>query len=133
MAWRFRRSTKIGPFRITATKNGLSASAGVPGARVSVNSKGQVRRTVGIPGSGLYDTELVNPKPSTVRAHARKEQEAQEQQEAQFEDQTPDVSAATGQHDRTEPQPRRWGAATTLLVAVMASIIIVQTIILASR
>lgn len=55
----FRKSKKVGPFRITVGKTGISASAGVPGARVSLNSKGEVRRTVGIPGTGVYDTKKV--------------------------------------------------------------------------
>lgn len=59
MAWRFRRSTKIGPFRFTATKRGFSTSVGVPGARIGLNSKGEVRATGGIPGSGIYDTEII--------------------------------------------------------------------------
>lgn len=55
----FRKSLKFGPFRVTASKSGLSVSGGVPGARVSVNTKGEVRRTVGLPGSGLYDTKKI--------------------------------------------------------------------------
>jgi len=56
----FRKSKKIGPFRITASKGGLSVSGGVPGARVSANTKGEVRRTVGIPGTGIYDTKRID-------------------------------------------------------------------------
>lgn len=59
MAWRFRKSKKIGLVRVTASKTGVSLSAGATGARVSVNSKGEVRRAVGIPGSGAYSTERV--------------------------------------------------------------------------
>lgn len=56
----FRKSKKLfGIFRVTATDRGLSLSAGVPGARVSVNSKGDVRRTVSVPGSGWYDTKKI--------------------------------------------------------------------------
>lgn len=60
MAWQFRKSKKIGPFRITASKRGFSASGGVPGARISANTRGEVRRTVGIPGSGIYSTKRLN-------------------------------------------------------------------------
>ena len=59
VSWRFRRSTKIGPFRLTATKRGFSTSVGVPGARIGINTKGQVRATGGIPGTGIYDTEII--------------------------------------------------------------------------
>jgi hypothetical protein len=50
----FRKSKRFGPFRITAGKRGLSFSAGVPGARLSINSRGEVRESAGVPGSGLY-------------------------------------------------------------------------------
>lgn len=55
----FRKSTKLGPFRLTASKSGLSVSGGVKGARVSVNSKGEVRRNLSIPGTGIYDSRKV--------------------------------------------------------------------------
>jgi hypothetical protein len=60
MGWQLRKSKKIGPLRLTASKSGVSMSAGAPGARVSVNSKGQARRTVGIPGSGVYSTQRID-------------------------------------------------------------------------
>lgn len=56
----FRKSNKLGILRITASKSWLSVSAGRRGARVSVNSKGEVRRTIGVPGSGFTDTKLVS-------------------------------------------------------------------------
>jgi len=55
-----RKSFKVMPgVRMTVSKSGLSTSAGVRGARVSVNSKGQVRRTVGVPGTGVYHTKRI--------------------------------------------------------------------------
>lgn len=55
-----RKSFKVIPgVRMTVSKSGLSASAGVKGARMSVNSKGQVRRTVGVPGTGVYHTKRI--------------------------------------------------------------------------
>lgn len=56
----FRKSKKLGPFRVTLSPRGVSASAGMPGLRVSANSRGEVRRTLGIPGTGVYDTKRVN-------------------------------------------------------------------------
>lgn len=58
----FRKSKKFGPFRLTATSRGLSVSGGVPGARISANTRGEVRRTVGIPGSGIYDVKKIKPR-----------------------------------------------------------------------
>lgn len=56
-----RKSFKVMPgVRMTVSKSGLSASAGVRGARVSVNSKGHVRGTAGIPGTGVYYTQRLN-------------------------------------------------------------------------
>src|SRR3954471_1841476 len=74
MAFRFRKSMKIGGLRITATKSGLSLSGGVRGFRVAVNGKGQLRRTVGIPGTGLYDTKVLG---STGGGRSRPVHEAQ--------------------------------------------------------
>lgn len=60
----FRKSKKVGPFRVTASKSGLSVSGGVKGARVSVNSKGEARRTLSVPGTGIYDTKRIGGKGS---------------------------------------------------------------------
>lgn len=66
----FRKSKKFGPVRITASKSGLSTSVGVKGLRVSANSKGQVRRTVSVPGTGIYDTKRIGSTRSRAGAHA---------------------------------------------------------------
>ena len=57
MGWQLRKSKKFGPFRITLSKRGLSASGGAGPFRASVNSRGQRRRTVRIPGTGVYKTD----------------------------------------------------------------------------
>jgi tetratricopeptide (TPR) repeat protein len=55
---------KIAPgVRLSVSKSTLGLSFGVPGARVSMNTRGDVYRSVGIPGSGLYDV-----KRSSVRS-----------------------------------------------------------------
>jgi len=57
MGFRFRRSIKIAPgVRINLSKSGASTSIGTRGAHVTVGH-GQVRETVGIPGTGLSYTE----------------------------------------------------------------------------
>jgi hypothetical protein len=58
---RFRKSMKVVRFG-SPRASGLLYFDRRRGARVSVNSKGQVRRTVGIPGTGIYDTKVVNSK-----------------------------------------------------------------------
>lgn len=58
MGFRFRKSFKIAPgVRVNVGKKSIGISAGVKGARVSVNSKGRVTKTVGIPGTGLSHTD----------------------------------------------------------------------------
>jgi hypothetical protein len=53
-ALRFRRSIKIAPgLRLNINKTSVGLSAGVRGARYSINSSGRRTRSVGIPGTGL--------------------------------------------------------------------------------
>ncbi|WP_205474222.1 DUF4236 domain-containing protein [Nocardioides sp. SYSU D00038] len=60
MGFRARKSFKVMPgVRMTVSKSGISASAGVRGARVTRTASGRVTRTVGIPGSGLSHTKTV--------------------------------------------------------------------------
>ena len=57
MAFRLFRRIKIAPgITLNLSKSGLSASAGVRGARVTLGPRG-VRRTVGIPGTGISYSE----------------------------------------------------------------------------
>lgn len=63
MAIRFRKSIKLMPgVRVSLSKSGISGSLGTNGARVSVNSKGQVRGTAGLNGTGLSSTTMLNSK-----------------------------------------------------------------------
>ena len=48
--------------RMTLGKSGISGSFGINGARLSVNSKGQVRGTAGLSGTGLSATTVLNSK-----------------------------------------------------------------------
>jgi hypothetical protein len=61
MALRFRKSMKIMPgVRLSLSKGGVSTSFGTTGARMTLGSDGKVRGTVGIPGSGLSNTEVLS-------------------------------------------------------------------------
>jgi len=53
MAWYWRRSTKLGPFRLTASKGGLSVSAGNRARRETVSTSGRRTTTWRIPGTGI--------------------------------------------------------------------------------
>jgi hypothetical protein len=62
-SWRFRRSVKIAPgVRLNVNKRSVGISAGVRGARSSVNSDGRRTRSVGIPGTGLYYRSQTGPR-----------------------------------------------------------------------
>lgn len=58
MGLRFRKSVKLGPFRINFSKSGIGYSYGVKGYRVTHKADGGVRKTASIPGTGIsYVTE----------------------------------------------------------------------------
>src|ERR1019366_5899564 len=57
MAWRFRRSLKLGPLRLNFSKSGIGYSAGVRGFRVGKDAKGRSYSAASIPGTGLYNRE----------------------------------------------------------------------------
>lgn len=78
MGWRFRRSIKIGKHtRLNLGKKGMSISTGVKGARVTVNNKGRVTRTVGIPGTGIYNTKQYKLKSTENRMIEKQKQKQQ--------------------------------------------------------
>ncbi|WP_064931085.1 DUF4236 domain-containing protein [Mycolicibacterium peregrinum] len=55
----FRKSKKSGPFRFTLSQRGLSSSVGGGPFRLSLGADGRARRTVRVPGVGLYDTKTI--------------------------------------------------------------------------
>ncbi|MBF6221805.1 DUF4236 domain-containing protein [Nocardia abscessus] len=55
----FHKSKKFGPVRITASKKGLGVSVGAGPVRVGLGADGKVRRTLRLPGPGIYDTKVV--------------------------------------------------------------------------
>jgi len=50
----FRKSVRLGPLRLTASKRGVTASTGLGPLRVSRSSRGRRTTTVRVPGSGLF-------------------------------------------------------------------------------
>jgi len=68
MAFRFRRSARLGPLRLNFTSRGLSSiSLGGPGLSVNVpvNRGGGPRTTLGLPGTGLSWTTEVGHRGAT--------------------------------------------------------------------
>lgn len=63
MGLQFRKSIKILPgVKINISKSSVGVSAGVKGLHASVNSKGQVRGTASLPGTGVRYTKTKNVK-----------------------------------------------------------------------
>jgi len=66
MSLRFRRLLKIAPgLKLVVSKKGLGLNLGVRGAHASVNTRGQVTRSIGIPGTGLSNVKRTRLKTST--------------------------------------------------------------------
>lgn len=58
MGLRFHKTIKLGPININLSKSGVGFSVGTKGARVGRTAKGNIRTSVGIPGTGIsYVTE----------------------------------------------------------------------------
>lgn len=53
MGFRFRKSVKAGPFRMTFSKSGVGYSVGGKRFRVTKKAKGGIRTTANIPGTGI--------------------------------------------------------------------------------
>jgi len=53
MGFYYRKSVRIGPFRINASKSGIGYSVGSPGFRTGVSSKGKRYTTFSLPGTGV--------------------------------------------------------------------------------
>ena len=72
MAFRFRRSTRLGPLRFNFSKGGLSSiSVGGRGAsfNIPVARSGGARTTVGVPGTGLsWSVEHAPDRPAVIPA-----------------------------------------------------------------
>ena len=63
MGLRFHKKIKILPgVDLNLSKSGIGVSVGPKGAKVSVNSKGDVYTNVSIPGTGISYREKVNKK-----------------------------------------------------------------------
>jgi hypothetical protein len=68
MAWRFRKSIKLGPLRLNLSKSGIGTSIGVRGFRVGTDAKGRSYTAASIPGTGLYERKY--SKQGESAAHA---------------------------------------------------------------
>jgi hypothetical protein len=55
MAWRFRKSLKLGPLRFNLSKSGVGYSFGGRGFRLGKDAKGRSYTAASIPGTGIYN------------------------------------------------------------------------------
>lgn len=63
MGFRFRKSKKVGPFRINMSQKGIGWSVGVKGLRYTKKAGGGSRVTASIPGTGIsYVTDSKKPR-----------------------------------------------------------------------
>ncbi len=72
MGLSYRKSVKMGPFRVTASKSGISYSTGVKGARITKRADGKVQTTLSAPGTGLRYTKTAQGKSRTATPAAAK-------------------------------------------------------------
>ena len=68
MSWQYRKSKKVGPFRVTASKRGISSSVGFGGYRLTRRADGSYQRTVRIPDTGMYNTTRIGSPRHPVSA-----------------------------------------------------------------
>lgn len=53
MGFYFRKSVRVGPFRVNLSKSGIGYSVGLPGFRKGVTARGHRYTTFNIPGTGI--------------------------------------------------------------------------------
>jgi hypothetical protein len=75
MGVRYRKSFKAGPIRVTASKSGVSYSAGVKGARITKRADGRSQTTLSVPGTGLGYTNTKARKAKAAGHRAEKVQQ----------------------------------------------------------
>lgn len=119
MGFRFRKSFKIAPgVRVNVGKKSIGISAGVKGARVSVNSSGRKTTTVGIPGTGLS-----YQKTEKIGGHA-----ATDKHDQTVPEYTPTVDLPP--IDPQPPRPPRTPKGILTLLKVLAVLLIAMSLTL---
>ena len=114
MGLRFRKSVSLFPgVRLNFSKSGMSVSSGVPGFRKTINTKGHVTTTVGIPGTGLYyvDTKKAGNNQSSRSRNTRGQQPVAVQQQPTASYTPPEQEVQTEYHYKpvndTSPTPTK--------------------------
>lgn len=76
MGLRYRKSVRLGPFRATVSKSGVSYSAGVKGARITKRANGRVQTTLSVPKTGASYTTTQHSRKSAVTQRSQKQRSA---------------------------------------------------------
>lgn len=91
MGFRFRKSTKIGPFRLNFSKSGVGWSVGGKGFRYTKKANGGTRTTLSVPGTGI--SYVKESKPSTSKRKLNPPRSTEES------------SSSSHQQQKQSPQP----------------------------
>ncbi len=84
MPIRFRRTMKIGPgVKINFSKGGMSTTVGPKGFHFTFSKRG-IRRSVGIPGTGISEVDYI--KKNETKAEKERKEESEERREERAEE-----------------------------------------------
>lgn len=73
MPWSYRKSLKLGPFRVSVSKSGIGYSVGGKGFRTGVNARGRRYSSLSVPGTGWrYTTTHSKGQPTSLVTWLRK-------------------------------------------------------------
>lgn len=117
MGYRYRKSFKLGPFRINLSKSGVGWSVGNKYARYTRKANGGTRITTTLPGTGISHVEELGhtqssaPRPSEVPVQAGA---PQEREEPRWKEPPPE-------------QSRRRTVVAAIISAVVVAVILIYT------
>ncbi len=85
MPLRFHRTIRVAPgVKLNLSKSGISTTVGPKGFHFTFGKRG-IRRTIGIPGTGISETDYI--KKNETEAEKEKEERREERREAKLEEQ----------------------------------------------
>jgi len=113
MGLNFRKSISLLPgVKLNLNKKSAGLSFGVKGARYSINTSGQRRATVGIPGTGISYTKTFGDKKKSAKTDRAKKKELEKNQEV-VQDYNEQVDEIIGIH-RTGADAIDWNRVETI-------------------
>lgn len=132
MGFRFRKSFKIAPgIRLNLNKKSVGLRIGGKGAGISLNSKGRVTKTVGIPGTGLYytDSTQIGGKKKGKKTSPAKDKNTQPTPQPEYISEPAQDSAISGvstssDEAPTPPQKKSSKKKKIIIAAVIAFVVL---------